>query len=323
MARKILGNVSMGPTWTSYAAAAFGIAKAAGWYEGDVSRFMGDCGIGFHFIVHKDACPSSVTVYEWYEEHIRAMDRIGIRTDVVNSDNNGSMNTYEAVQRDAVEKAKASIEAGIPVLAWAPTPILEFGIIDGYDDKDGVFFVKECTGRDVDPLLYANLGKSEAPMLFCQLFRERIPVDPVNTAREALKFAVKEWGKEHHVAPDYASGRKGYANLLGALKSPGRNDFGLGYLLAVYADAKGCITRYLEYAKALSPSLAPLAQAVEPYRLAAENWEKMAALHPFKGQNGIGGDKVRDKDLPELARLAELALAAEEKAFAAIAKTLA
>jgi hypothetical protein len=320
MSKKVLENVKMGPTWTSYAAAAFGIVKSLGWYEGDMARFLGDCGMGFHFIVANDGCPSSVTVYDWYEEHILAMDRIGIRTEIVNRDSGAGQNTYAAAQKDAVEKVKASLDAGMPVLAWAPTPILEFGIINGYDDADGVFFVEECTGRKVDPLLYANLGKSEVPMLFCQFFREKLALDPIKAVKEALRFALREWNKEQHVGPGYASGRKGYANLLAALKSPKRNDFGLAYVFAVYADSKGYMTRYLEYAKLLSPSFVPLAQAVEPYRKAAECWEKMAKIHPFKGQNGMGGGKLEEKDITELALLAQEALVAEEKAFEAIAK---
>lgn len=323
MARRIIENVRMGPTWTSYIAAAHGILKAAGMYDGEIHHLMGESGIGFHFIVHREACPSSVTVYDWTAEHLLAMDRLGVHTDVYSHPGNGALNTASLLRRDAVDRIRSSVDGGRAVLVWAPTPILEFGIIRGYDDADGVFFVVDCTNGDAEPLLYDNLGKSQVPILFYQVFREKARVEQAKIQRDSLAFGLSEWKKEWHVRPDYASGRKGYEHLVGLMKRRTWNEFGLAYLFAVYASAKRSIATYLDSVAGSSPAWKPLGEAASAYAEAAANFGSMSALHPFAGQNGTGGKKVDEKVVPDLIRLAEASLAAEEKAFTIVEKALA
>ncbi len=70
--------VTMGPCWQTYVSSAFGALQAAHYWEYDASLFMVLSGRGFPLIVEKKCCASSVTVYEWNEEHFRALDRIGV-----------------------------------------------------------------------------------------------------------------------------------------------------------------------------------------------------------------------------------------------------
>ena len=235
MARKMIENVQMGMTWTSYIASVDGSLRAAGLWDGEVWKLMGLTGIGFHFIMHTQLCPSSVTVYEWTDDHLMALDRIGVLSEVY-SIMNIRMNTFAEQQKIAVERIKGSIDAGRPVVAWAPTAILEFGILYGYDDEDGVFFVKDCSGATGDPLLYENLGISEIPMLFYQTFSGKIEVDQEKVFRDSLQYGVSEWLKEFHVNPYYASGRKAYENFIRALEEAALMNFGLAYTLGFDAE---------------------------------------------------------------------------------------
>ncbi len=322
MAKKLLENVAMGPTWTSYMSAAYGILTAAGMYDGDMSRLMGESGMGFHFIVHEETCPSSVTVYEWTNEHFEAMDRIGVYTDVYNYNNDGSLATYAKVHALAVERIKASIDEGKAVLIWTPSPILEFGIIKGYDDADKVFFVTDCTMQPIDPLLFDNLGRSQVPILFYQIFRGRVDVDRERITRSALEFGLRQWTKDAHMEKEFGSGRKGYQNLIGALKNKKWNDFGLAFMLSVYADAKEHVGRYLASLSEMPGDLKAASEAAGPYTEAAEKLRKMATLVPMQGANGAGGKKVDPLLAPQLAGLAEEAMKKEQKAFDIIAKVL-
>ena len=82
MAVKKIENVKMGYTWTSYIASVEGALRSAGLWDAETWRLMGQTGMGFHFIVHKQVCPSAVTVYDWAQDHLNAMDRIGIHSQV-------------------------------------------------------------------------------------------------------------------------------------------------------------------------------------------------------------------------------------------------
>lgn len=315
MVKKIIEGAAMGWTWTSYIAAAEGCLSAAGIWKDETWKLMGLTGMGFHFIVHKELCPSSVTVYDWNEEHLDCMNRMGIRSETFCLFD-GSHNTFRDAQEKAVEKIKQSIGRGIPALVWAPTSILEFGLIKGYDDADGVFFVEQCSGQPADPLLYENLGKSEVPILFYQIFLERSPVEESQTVQQSLKFGLSEWKKENHVSPDYyASGMKGYANFTGALEKGIFNEFGLMYLAAVYADSKTATARYLDWASAGPDAAKSLTQAARLYQGISNAWTDIAKLAPFSGSNNRGNAPLDKNNFPAILKLANEAFAAEKEAM--------
>lgn len=321
MSKKILDNVNMGCTWTSYIGAVDGVLRGAGMWKEELFKLMGMTGMAFHFIVHKGTCSSSVTVYDWVNEHSAMMDRIGIHTDVYQIWHDPRLNTFTLKQKDAITRIKESIDRGVAVVAWAPTPLLEFGIIYGYNDEDGVFFARECTGRPVDPLLYDNLGKSQVPILFYQLFKDKVEIDTAKAYRQSLEYAVGEWNREYHVNPDYAVGRKGYDNLIGALNTGSFDDFGAAYLLAVYCDAKENAARYLEFLAGEVGGWDGLTPAAELYRQIAGNFRRMTELFPFSGENGVGGRLDRSKT-PEVLELAKVCKELEEKAIGILAAQL-
>lgn len=313
-------NPSLGMTWTTYIGSVDGALRMAGYWDDEIYKLMGMTGMAFHFIVHKTACPSSVTVYDWGIEHFAMMDRIGVHTEQVLVFREPKLNTFKLLQEDAVAKVKASIDAGVPVVTWAPTGMLEFGLISGYNDEDKVFFVKDCMNSDPDPLLYTNLGVSEVPYLFVQIFKGRVDVDPEKIYRESLEFGVGEWKKESHVSADYASGRKAYENLLGTLDRGDFDEFGLAYNLSVYADSKACIARYLEFLAERSRDLKGLEEAGGLYRQVAENYQKITRLIPFTGPE----TQVFDRSaVPEVLALVRQCLDLEERAMAEIERVLA
>ncbi len=322
MSSKVLENVNMGNTWTSFAGSVDGVLRAAGLWRDHLFKLMGMTGLAFHFIMHQSVCPSSLTVYDWLEEHVEMLTRIGIKSSAYQVWYGNNSQEFMDGQRQAIERIKASIGAGMAVIVWTPTPVLEFGIIYGYDDDDGVFIVKDCMNNESDPLLYTNLGRSSVPVLYYQLISESTVYDRRKTYRDSLNFAVREWNKQDHVDPAYASGRKAYDSLINALQKGDFDEFGLGYCLAVYADSKIQAARYLSFLSEDEDCLCTLKMASDHYYEVAGRYERMTALVPFSGCNGRGACVEREH-LPELIRLLQECQALEAQGMEIIEQTVA
>ena len=306
-------DVNIGMSWTTYIGSVDGVLRQAGLWDDEIYKLMGMTGMGFHFIMHRTACPSSVTVYDW-AEHTAMMDRIGIHSEAIQVFRDPKLNTFELIQQEAVKAVKESIDRGVAVVTWAPAGMLEFGLITGYDDEDKVFFVKDCLSPNPDPMLYSNLGISEVPYLFVQMVKGKVEVNPEKVYRGSLEFGVAEWNKEHHVGPDYASGRKAYANLIGTLERGDYDPFGLAYTLNVYADSKDCIARYLEFLVQTKEILG-LEQAAELFSQLAEKYRSITQLIPF---SELGPGSFDKTNVPELLGLVRECLVLEDKAMAVI-----
>jgi hypothetical protein len=294
---KELENIKMGQSRLSYIASAHGVLTHAGFWKTDATQLAGFSGLAFQFIIHESVCPSSVTVYDWATTHFAAMDRIGIYTDCVSIVNQPGLNTYPELQADAIGKIRASIDRGIGVIVWAPTPILEFGIIKGYDDEDCVFFVTDCANENPDPLLYDNLGRSDVPYLYFQRFLSRKDVDPEKLHRDVLAFGLGEWEKDH---PDrrYSCGARAYDTIISSLKKGTYDPFGTSYVINVYADAKKAIAAFLKSTdeKNILPGLKPAAQL---YDKIASIFAGMAENVPFSGP---GRTTIDQQKIPELVK---------------------
>ena len=312
MSKKLLNEIKMGGNGcSSYLGSVDGVLRAAGLWNEDFYKLAGMTGIAFHFIVHEQVCPSGVTVYDWQQKHFTMIDKIGVQSEVFQYYYNNGLNTYDKVLQLAVQRIKDSIDRGKGVVIWAPTPILEFGIITGYDDDDQVFFVEDCscTG-DADPLLYKNIGKADAPILFYQIFYEREDVDYKKVYLQSLDFAVKEWEKEFHMNPHYKSGRKAYHNLINALEKGDYNSFGLSYIVFSYSKAKECIARYLDFLKDQGGIFSGLERAVQLYKEIDEKYNKMEELIPFTGP----GTEIDQGLVPDVKSLCKEVFELEEKA---------
>jgi hypothetical protein len=283
MAKRMIDHVNMGYSWTSYIAATYGALKSAGLWDDELYLLAGMSGIAFHFIFHECANVTSSTVYDWNYGHHAAMDRIGIHSEIYLHWNHRLMNTAQSIQADAVKRMKQSIDRGVPVVYWAPTDILEFGILYGYDDRDQVFFCRACANDDPDPVLYANIGCSEVPILFYQIFRSKVSVDPEKVYRNSLAFGLSEWQKGFHVNPHYASGIKAYDNLIGTLRRGDYQEFGLSYLISVYNDSKHVLHAYMEYIAEHTRKLSGVSEIAALYAEISELFSACERLIPFKG----------------------------------------
>jgi hypothetical protein len=280
----VLDGIELGKSHTAYLRCAEAVLRHAGWWDGDGDELAVLTGFAFHFIAAPDACPSSVTAYDWGRVHVSAMARLGIDTEWHEC---GYDTTFELARARAVDDVRASIDRGVPVVVWAPSRALEFGLVTGYDDEDEVFHIKHCAPGTPDPLLYANLGRKRVPWLAYQVFHGRADADPYARAA-ALRYGRSEWSDGYHpglsdvntLGPHYAVGAAAYTALRSALDRDDIDTFGLGYLLWTYADSKRALASW-------AATHAP--PAADAYGRVAALFRRMTALAPV-GRASLDAD---------------------------------
>jgi len=326
MTKKIVDNVKLGSSWTTYLGSMFGVLSASNLWSDTIWKLAGMTGIAFHFIVHQKTCPSSVTVYDWVEEHYRMMDRIGVDSDVFSFWMDPKLNLYRNVQERAINRIRESLDRNMAVTVWTPTPILEFGIIKGYDDNEKVFFVEDCLGQCTEHLLYHNLGISEVACLFYQIVYDKIPVEQDRIIRSSLSFGVKEWKREQSFNPEYAKGKKAYDALLSAIEENVYDYFGLSYILAVYEDSKTCLTKYLKWIAETSKEISGMEEPSTLFNQVSGLFCKMKKLAPFVPPRPLSGEtekkKLSEQESKELLSLIKESKELESHAMKLIEKRI-
>jgi len=245
-------NARMSAGWSTYHASMYGVLTAAGMTDLSMADFAGMTGLAFHLYMNNHCDPSGVTVYNWPVRHQNAMDRIGVLTEMYHYE--PGTNTYEAARQRAVDNLKAAIDSGVGAVAWA-IDTGEFGVIYGYDDDDGIFYVDgvDKFNRDLgsDPMLYENIAKKfpPAPFLHYQIPVAKVPIDLERVYRDSLTMYVDEMERAFHMSPDFHSGLHAYDVWMQSLSDNTYNPFGLRYCTTVYAESK-CFAA--EYAHALA-----------------------------------------------------------------------
>jgi hypothetical protein len=257
-----------------------------------------------------------VTDFPWTDLPVYALDLLGVDSGAVQVAPPGMLRE-PAMRARAVARIKASIDRGTPVIAWAPTPVLEFGVLHGYDDADAAFDVKAYgpPGSEPDPLLYENLGRGEVPILFYQIVHGREPVDLSQSRRRALELGVQLWKP---TANHPGRGQSAYSAWLDALRREDFIPFGVAYNTIVYADAKRHAHRYLERLVE-QKAFDGLEPARDAYATVASKLARVAELIPFRGP----ASRVDKAALPEVISLLAESAEQEARARSAIEQVLA
>jgi hypothetical protein len=210
-------------------------------------------GMAFKFSVHERLLPLSVTAYgQWGLEHGPAVDNLGLFT--VWDGGRTRHLTFRHYQQDAINWMKASLDRGVGLIYWIP----EFGVICGYDDDDGVFFVQDGWSQEDHIVLYDNLGLNFTPFWCMQTFGERVAVPLEDQVLESVRLAIHDWHKPYKTLPDkeIASGKLAYEFYIRALRSGDYDEGGARYILDSYRYARQEIRDYLSEVQTLWPELA-------------------------------------------------------------------
>ena len=194
MAKKKL-EMEVFSAWNTYALSMMSVLEHCGmWNKEDTfQKFLSVTGIASRFCVDANCSSLPVTDYDWMEDHVRFMERIGVRTKKYYAA--PGVEDYSTVQEEAVVTIKEGIEAGKACVTWG-IDTGEFGVIYGYDDEDGVFFPKGIGSQNTNtsmPILYSNLGKTFewAPVLYCEIPEMVHEVDWNHAYMEALRLYVQ------------------------------------------------------------------------------------------------------------------------------------
>jgi hypothetical protein len=265
-------------SWLSYIGSAYGTCQAAGLCDLDFIDAYGLSGMGAHFIVHETCCPSSVTVYNWIEDHTSALDRLGILSEVYLSF--PGSRTYEAACQRAITNIKASIDRGVGVVLWG-VDSGEFGVVYGYDDADGVLLVSGVFGQGPEgsvPILYENVGRTfpGAPLLHYQVPVARVPLDPEKAHWDALAHYVSRMERPVQTDPSYHCGLAAYDAWIQALSRPDLNHRGLRYLVYVYDETKDFMAAYVRRLVESGHGLD--AEIAERFGAVSAQYERMMAV---------------------------------------------
>lgn len=292
MASVYLDQVRMRRESKSYIDSLHAVLTAAGLFDGPKYLLSGLTGMAFKFTVHERLLPLSVSAYgNWVDEHGAAVDNVGLLTDrdAVRT----RYATFRHYQRDAIEWTKRSLDRGIGVIYWIP----EFGVIRGYDDEDGVFFVQDGTSGEDQIVLYDNLGLNFTGFWYGEAVADAIEVPLETMALESVRLALDDWTTPHKTLPntDIGSGRLAYTFMTRALLKGDYDASGARYIIQSYVYARNEIRQYLNDISHLWPEL-------------YEAWELYAAIgESFKGWE--------EADVSALVRAFETAAVLEQRAM--------
>lgn len=234
--------------WNTYAVSMMSILEDCGmWNKEDTfQKFMGVTGIAAQFCIDAHCSALPITDYDWMTEHPRFLERIGVKTHIYYASPDDP--AYESKQEQAIEAVKKSLNQNRATVAWG-IDTGEFGIIDGYDDEDGVFFAKGIgsanTGSSM-PILYRNLGKTfaNAPILYIETPDSSEIIDWKQAYYHSVQLYAQEMMRVSD-RTDRAFGIDGYDLLISCLKNDSCDSFGLRYCMGIYYERKDALLLYL------------------------------------------------------------------------------
>jgi len=232
----------------SYLNSLYAILTAANLFEGPAFMLSGMTGMAFKFTALKNLHSRSINSYGgWVNENWTAVNRLGIYNEA--SADRLRHRTFPLIQKHAIKHIIESIDRGIAVLYWIP----EFGVIQGYDLEEKVFFYQEAGGfydskgmygTNHQVLLFDNVCKNFSSIWFYQIFGEKVEKDRKEIYIDSLKSAVHDWHTEYK-SEHAASGRKAYETIIHALEEQDYDKRGAEYIHHTYTHSKLEIYQYL------------------------------------------------------------------------------
>ena len=287
MSSKVLEGVKRVGLWNSFMGSVKAVLEYTNMKNIEDYMLMGSTGMAFRFVMKSNCDASGPTVYDWASEHFTMLDRIGIFSDITLLFREQGLNTFKLAQVSAMEKIKKAIDTDIPVIIWAPSSVMEFGIISGYDDEQRVFFVRDVGEDEPDPLLYDNLGISMIPYLYVHVLESCIDVAQEKMFRSSLVYGIKEWNKKFHVSSSYTCGNAAYQSTIDALSSERFNDFGFCYCMAVYAQSKELLAEYIKELSIRSKEIKIPSKTVEYCMDISDGFREINMKTPFLGPKKV------------------------------------
>lgn len=287
--RRVLEKVELlqtasGLTWPLYAC-----LHALG-NDWSLAYLMGVTGTAFRFTVDKrvaDTGPTDVLDWDHWFGKIR---ELGYAVRVFNAQlksHSPSVRTnteeeFHAIQTAAWDAARASLDQGVPVIAWHPFTREqkargiggEFGLLVGYDQQAGVYWVR-LPGTAMYTVPWDGFGRADPVNWFNVIvFGEQRPVDERALERAALQYAV-----EHAHSRQVGHGLGGYALWLKALETGQIQPDGGSKAARLLKECRAHAAAFLREIGGHFPAAAvDLSAAAKYYQQVAKAWEHYLRL---------------------------------------------
>ncbi|MCK8060110.1 MULTISPECIES: hypothetical protein [unclassified Fusibacter] len=237
-----------------------------------IAQVAGRSGFAFRTIVHKELCPSAMSVFDW-DLLKEASKNCGVEVDVVTR--LWHEDELEPQRREeAVSIIKRAIDRHVPTVAWDLT-VPEWELVTGYDDQLKRFDCLSVMNKEAT-LEYDKLGRREIPILFVMAPGKANGITAEAALKRALQMAVDHsLEKEFCERPDYQDGHKAYelwAKALGTIKE---DDWSSRYYLSTYECMRRLAVEYLQSHLQRVPALAPV---VELYKQVHSSLNKALTL---------------------------------------------
>ena len=308
--------------WNTYAISMMSVLEDCGMWNKDFTfqKFLGVTGIASQFCMDSRCSALPITDYDWVKENPLFMKRIGVTTDVFFA--KATNEAFVSTQVTAINKIKQSINNNRAVTVWG-IDTGEFGIIYGYDDEDGVFFIKGIGTHNTDysiPVLYNNLGKTfeSAPILYCEIPVAKHDIDWKQAYIDSLRIYSDEM-KSDVCDSDRSYGIKAYDTIIDAVKNNRCDEIGLRYCIGVYYERKDAMFRFVNEIKALFDDDL-FNNIVEAFGELTNLWKQL--MFDVLGQDTCGWNNLQypiDKStLGEIVNIISLIKHCEEAAIQAI-----
>lgn len=130
-------------------------------YSEFAEDIIASSGFAFRMWLNPELCPSAMSIWNFDSQPEWILNG-GFNTAFVSCCWQPEEALAEA-RSVILPKIKASIDRGIPVIAW-DIGVLEWGLITGYDE-DNQKLAALCVSGSTDNMDYATLGNREMPML--------------------------------------------------------------------------------------------------------------------------------------------------------------
>jgi len=328
-ARRVLERVELvqmesGLAWPLYACLH---ALGRDW---SLSRLMGIVGGAFRFTVNERIADTGPTdVLDW-DHWFARIGELGYEVAVFNAQLKSfspdvPTNTeaqFRAAQAAAWEAARASLDRGVPAIAWMPMTLeqkaqglrCECGLLVGYDTEGGFYHVR-LPWMGIYTVPWDGFGRADPVSWFNVIvFGAERPMDEPGLEMSALCYAVAH---AHSTRPGH--GLSGYTVWEDALRSGQIQSDGSPRAARLLREAREHAAAFLREIAGHSPGTqSSLLEAGQHYRDEARAWEEYLAAFVPEALDAARDPGKRAAGI----RAVEAAQHAEQAAVAALERAL-
>jgi CubicO group peptidase (beta-lactamase class C family) len=269
-------------------------AKSLGLTISD-AQLYGATGVGFLTNIDETAAAKSMAV--WNKQRAYELCR-NLGFEVTSIWSHKSNPDFSATQKLVWDRVRQAIDSGYPCYGFHLENPIRY-LITGYDDI-GYYYKGWEAEQEKGPVYWYELGHTDIGLLGMHFVRPVLSNVPYqDMVKKAFQFVLdfsansKQW-----VPADCKAGPEGYARWISLLEAGKEDEYGVSYNAAEFAEGRKFALEFLEEAKAhLAPELSPLFdQAIQQYRLVAQNLKKMSRVFPHDVPAAQRAANVRDEE---------------------------